>query len=235
MVKGIFQSARGMLSTNKNMEIIANNLANLNTVGFKREGTFSEILSSVGNPKIKSAIDLSQGEIYETANPLDLAVVGDGVFVLKTESGYEFTRNGNFRISEEGLLVNENGHKVMGKRGEINFSSFVLENQKSILISKQGEIKIGEVVADELMLVKINPEDYEKRKMGLNFDPTENVDTSLDINDYQIMQGYLEESNVNPILEMENMINTSKDYEASYKMVTYLDQTLEKSNEIGRI
>jgi flagellar basal-body rod protein FlgG len=71
--------------------------------------------------------------------------------------------------------------------------------------------------------------------MGLNFNPTENVEAILDENEYQVMQGYLEESNVNPILEMENMINISKDYESSYKMVTYLDHTLEKSNEIGRV
>ena len=91
------------------------------------------------------------------------------------------------------------------------------------------------MIVDELMLVKINPDEYEKRKMGLNFNPTENVEAILDENEYQIMQGYLEESNVNPILEMENMINISKEYESSYKMVTYLDNTLEKSNEIGRV
>lgn len=235
MIKGIFQSARGMQSADKNMGIIANNLANLNTVGFKREGTFSEILSEVSGSKIKSSIDLSQGELYKTANPLDVAISGEGTFVLKTETGYEYSRNGKFKISDEGLLVNEEGNKVMGKKGEINLSDYILEDQNSILISRQGEIKLGEMIVDELMLVKINPDEYEKRKMGLNFNPTENVEAILDENEYQIMQGYLEESNVNPILEMENMINISKEYESSYKMITYLDHTLEKSNEIGRV
>ena len=140
-----------------------------------------------------------------------------------------------FRISEDGFLINERGQKVMGKKGEINLSQSLLENQNSVLVSKQGEVKVGEVSLDELLIVKINPDDYEKRRMGLNFNPTENIQELLEVNNYQIMQGYLEESNVNPILEMENMINVSKDYETSYKMITYLDHTLEKSNEIGRV
>ncbi|NWF88859.1 MAG: flagellar hook basal-body protein [Ignavibacteriaceae bacterium] len=235
MIKGIFQSARGMQSANKNMEIIANNLANLNTIGFKREGTFSEILSSVSEPKIKSSVDLYQGEVFKTSNPLDLAISGEGEFVLKTENGYEYSRNGKFKISDDGFLVNETGHKVMGKKGEINLSDYILEDQNSILITRQGEIKLGESSIDEIMIVKISPEEYDKRKLGLNFNPTESVETILDSNEYQILQGYLEESNVNPIQEMENMITISKDYETSYKMVTYLDHSLEKSNEIGRV
>ena len=96
MIKGIFHSSRSMISANKNMEIVANNLANLNTVAFKREGSFSEMMNAAGNSKIKSAIDLSQGEIYKTSNPFDLAIVGEGSFVTKTDEGYEFTRNGSF-------------------------------------------------------------------------------------------------------------------------------------------
>lgn len=235
MIKGIFHSSRSMMAAAKNMEIVANNLANLNTVAFKREGSFSEIMTAVGNSQIKSAIDLSQGEIYKTSNTYDLAIVGEGTFVIKTDDGYEFTRNGSFRVSDDGFLINERGQKVMGKKGEINLSESFLNDKNSVLISRQGEVKIGDVSLDELLIVKINPDDYEKRRLGLNFNATEEIQEVVDSEKYQIMQGYLEESNVNPILEMENMINVSKDYETSYKMITYLDHSLEKSNEIGRI
>jgi flagellar basal body rod protein FlgG len=66
MIKGIYQSARSLLAANKNMEKISSNLANLNTVGFKREGMFSEILKSVGQSEVRSSVDTSQGDVYET-------------------------------------------------------------------------------------------------------------------------------------------------------------------------
>lgn len=125
MIKGIYQSARSLMAANKNMEKISGNLANLNTVGFKREGLFSEILKSEGKSQIRSSVDTSQGQIYETLNPLDLALVGEGMFTIQTQNGYEFTRKGNFKVSDEGFLVDEQGNSVMGKNGEINLTQFL--------------------------------------------------------------------------------------------------------------
>ena len=115
MIKGIFQSAKSLQACNKNMEKVANNLANINTTGYKREGMFSEILSSMTGPKIRSVVDTSQGELFTTSNPLDMAINGDGLFVLQSENGYEFTRNGSFRISDEGFLVMKKEKKLLVK------------------------------------------------------------------------------------------------------------------------
>ena len=233
MIKGIFQSAKSLQACNKNMEKVANNLANINTTGYKREGMFSEILSSMTGPKIRSVVDTSQGELFTTSNPLDMAINGEGLFVLQSENGYEFTRNGSFRISDEGFLVNEEGKKVIGKNGEIDLSSFLNGEDAKISVSKNGEIQVNDTPVSELLVVKID--DFEKRKTGLNFNATENIMDFVQQDKYEILQGYLEESNVNPILEMENMINISKDYESAYKMITYLDGTLEKANELGKL
>ena len=233
MIKGIYQSARSLLAANKNMEKISGNLANLNTVGFKREGMFSEILKSAGNSEIRSSIDTSQGDIYETLNPLDLAIVGEGMFTIQTQSGYEFTRKGNFKISDEGFLVNEQGNKVLGKSGEINLSEYLNGEQNDIKISPNGEVKINETPVADLLIVKID--DYEKRKIGLNFNSTQDIKDMAQESEFEVKQGYLEESNVNPMIELENMINISKDYETAYKMVNYLDSSLEKTNDLGRI
>jgi len=233
MIKGIYQSARSLLAANKNMEKISSNLANLNTVGFKREGMFSEILKSAGNSEIRSSIDASQGEIYETLNPLDLAIIGEGMFTIQTQSGYEFTRKGNFKISDDGFLVNEQGNKVLGKSGEINLMEYLNGEQTDIKISRQGELSINETHIADLLVVKID--DYEKRKMGLNFNSTQDINDMAQVNEFEVKQGYLEESNVNPMIELENMINISKDYETAYKMVNYLDSSLEKANDLGRI
>ncbi len=233
MIKGIFQSARSLLAATKNMEKISGNLANINTVGFKREGMFSEILKSTGNSEIRSSVDTSQGEIYETLNPLDLAIVGEGMFTIQTQNGYEFTRKGNFKISDEGFLVNEQGKKVLGKSGEINLSEYLNGEQTDINISRNGEVKINETHIADLLVVNID--NYEKRKMGLNFNSIQDISDIAQESEFEVRQGYLEESNVNPMIELENMINISKDYETAYKMVNYLDSSLEKTNDLGRI
>lgn len=235
MIKGIYHAARSLETQNKNLERIANNLANLNTVGYKREGMFIQILNQLGSPQVKSPVDMSQGELVETKNPLDLAIVGVGLFVVKTEKGYEFVRNGNFQISQEGFLVDKEGRKVIGKNGEINFSEYQLDENNLLSISRNGEIKVGENVIDNLLIAKLNEDTYEHRKEGLNFDSVSDIQELAEEGEYQILQGYLEESNVNPIQEMENMIRVSKDYESSYKMVISLDESLQKSVEIGKI
>ncbi|MCX8106345.1 MAG: flagellar hook-basal body protein [Ignavibacterium album] len=235
MIKGIYHAARSLETQNKNLERIANNLANLNTVGYKREGMFIQILNQLGLPQVKSPVDMSQGELVETKNPLDLAIVGVGLFVVKTEKGFEFVRNGNFQISEEGFLVDKEGRKVIGKNGEINLSEYQLDENNLLSISRNGEIKVGENVVDNLLIAKLNEDTYEQRKEGLNFDSISDIQELSEEGEYQILQGYLEESNVNPIQEMENMIRVSKDYESSYKMVISLDESLQKSVEIGKI
>lgn len=233
MIKGIYQSARSLLAANKNMEKISGNLANVNTVGYKREGLFSEILKAEGNSQIRSSVDTSQGDIFETSNPLDLALVGEGMFAIKSNSGYEFTRKGNFKISDDGFLVNEQGNKVMGKGGEINLMEYLNGAQTDIKVSHNGALSINDTHVADLLVVKID--DYEKRKQGLNFNSIQDIQDFAQENEFEVRQGYLEESNVNPMVELENMINISKDYETAYKMVNYLDSSLEKANDLGRI
>lgn len=233
MIKGIYQSARSLMAANKNMEKISGNLANLNTVGFKREGLFSEILKSEGKSQIRSSVDTSQGQIYETLNPLDLALVGEGMFTIQAQNGYEFTRKGNFKVSDEGFLVDEQGNNVMGKNGEINLTQFLNGEESEIQISRDGELSVNELHVADLLIVKID--DYEKRKAGLNFNSTQDIQDIAQESEFEVRQGYLEESNVNPMVELENMINISKEYETAYKMVNYLDNSLEKTNDLGRI
>lgn len=235
MIKGIYHAARSLETQNKNLERIANNIANLNTIGYKREGMFVQILNQLGGPQVLNPIDMTQGEVYETKNPLDVAIVGVGLFVVKTDKGYEYIRNGNFQISDEGFLVDKNGRKVLGRNGEINLSEYNLDENSVFSISRNGEIKVGENIVDTLLITKIDESKYDYRKEGLNFDALPEPENIADESEYQLMQGYLEESNVNPVQEMENMIRASKDYEASYKMVHSLDESLQKSIEIGKI
>jgi flagellar basal-body rod protein FlgG len=235
MIKGIYNSARSLDARQKNMDIISNNLANLNTVGFKREVPFSQIISEMGESRFRQVTDFKQGDFLTTSNPLDLAISGGGLFVVKTENGLQLTRNGRFQISDEGFLVNSQGQKVIGKNGEISFSNSMLAQNRSIAVSKEGEIKYGEEVMDALLIVRFINQDNELVKSSSNFVFDESNIEVVPESEYQIAQGFLEESNVNPILEMEAMINLSKDYESTYKMIQYLDQSLDKANEIGKV
>lgn len=235
MIKGIFYASRNMHSKVNNIEIVANNLANINTTGFKRELPFSEIMARYNN-SLKQMTDFSQGTLLFTANPLDLAISGKGNFVVQKEGeSLEFTRNGRFRISDEGFLVNEQGYKVMGKKGIIDFMDYQISKDKSITISKNGEVRIGEEIVDELKIVDFDNWSGLDRKEGLNFAAADDNYKELDEGEFEIQQGYLEESNVNPVLEMQAMIDINKDFEASQKMLNFLDVSLEKANEIGRV
>lgn len=233
MIKGIFLTGNSLESKFKSIDVVANNIANINTIGFKRQVPFSEILKENGGRQIKQVTDFSQGEVTRTANPLDLAISGDGFFTLKTDDGVQLTRNGKFKLDDDGFLINEQGYKVLGKKGEINIFEFQLDKDSQITVSQDGLIKVGETEIDSLLISKRDKDTTLDRAEGLNFYNEENVDA--DPTSYKISQGYLEESNVNPIIEMEQMIQKNKEYETAYKVMGSLDQSLKNAIEIGKV
>lgn len=235
MIKGIYHAGRSLTNNTKNLERIANNLANINTVGFKREGLFIEILKQAGNSEIKIPIDLKQGNLAQTGNPLDLAISGDGYFVISNDGKYELTRNGSFMIDDDGFLVTKEGKRVIGKAGEINLLNYKMDNEQILSIDEEGEIKVGDIVIDKLLIINQQERFADLGNIGLKYDDLNDLLNSSSEADYKIMQGYLEESNVNPIEEMELMIKVSKDYEASYRIVQSLDDSIQKANEIGKV
>ncbi|MGE5432470.1 MAG: flagellar hook-basal body protein [Syntrophomonadaceae bacterium] len=236
MIKGMYYISQNLGYKDRNMQIVANNLANINTSGFKREMPFVEIMSRIADAPVKQLTDYTQGNLNQTSNALDMAISGDGYFSVKNENGNaEYTRNGRFRISDEGFLVNEEGQKVMGKRGEIDLSEFTFDQQQDISVTKSGEIKVGETVVDELLITKLGDPSKMQRQNGLNFLDTEGNAPEAEEGTYEIHQGYLEESNTNAILEMQSMIELGKEFETAQKMMNYLDESLGKATEIGKV
>jgi len=235
MVNGIYNVARSLNSKIKSIDVIANNLANINSTGFKKQIPFQEYLNQKDEIEVRQSADHGQGEVILSANPLDMAISGDGYFLVKGESGTELTRNGKFHVSEEGFLVTNTGKKVLGRNGEINFGTFIDADNPTITIAKNGEIKIGEADVDALAIVKIENVQAAVRTSDSNFAVADDNYSYASPENFEIQQGYLEESNVNPILEMETMIQTNKDYESAYKMMRYLDQAMDKSNQIGKV
>lgn len=235
MIKGIYQAARSLNNHTRNLERISNNLANINTVGFKKEGMFVEVLNQYGNSEIRTPIDLRQGNLSQTGNPLNLAIAGEGYFVCQLNEQYELTRNGSFLISDDGFLINQAGRRVLGKNGEINLLNYTINKDQALIINENGEIRVGEEIVDTLLIARNDEKLNQLGNIGLKYDDLSEIQTDNSENGYRIIQGYLEESNVNPIEEMELMIRISKDYEACYRIVQSLDDSIQKANEIGKV
>lgn len=234
MIKGIYVAARGLDSRMKNLEIVANNLANINTTGFKREVPFSEVMNQAGQTRIQKVVDYSQGTLTQTSNPLNMAISGKGFFVVQTPNGNELTRNGNFQIDSNGFLTDEQGNRVLGRNGQINLLSYSLDKNQQVTVSNTGLLKVGDNIVDTLMIAQpVDPQDI-TRTGGTDFLSNAGIKPA-DENNFQVKQGYLEESNVNPIKEMEEMIQLNTEYGSASKMIDFLDQSLGEANQVGKV
>ncbi len=236
MIKGIYTAARSLEYKVKNIDVIANNLANLSTTGYKREVPFSEVINQMGDVQVKKVTSQRQGDVLQTANPLDLAITGKGFFAVKNDNGeIELTRNGRFKISDEGFLVDSSNQKVLGKNGPISMEDTMQNKDSKILVTKSGEIKIGDKTVDTLLIMNVGDSTQLVRANESNFTADGQQNFAASENDYGISQGYLEGSNTNAIEEMEAMIQLNKEYESAQKIITALDQSLGQANEIGKV
>lgn len=236
MIKGIFTAARGLEYRRKNIDVIANNLANVSTTGYKKEVPFSEVINEMGDIQTKKITNQSQGDIIQTANSLDFAISGKGFFAVKSnEGGIDLTRNGRFKISDEGFLTDGNGNKVLGKNGPIAMEDTMFNQDSTILVTKAGEIKIGDKTVDTLLIMNVGNPGQLSRSGGSNFTTEDQEYYAVSENEYGISQGYLEGANTNIIEEMGAMIQLNKEYESAQKIIAALDQSLGQANEIGKV
>lgn len=235
MIKGIFQAGRNLQVGEKQITVISNNLANMGTSGYKKELPFYQILSENGKTTTKQVTDFSAGERIFTGNPLDLAIKGNAYFTVETDSGERLTRDGKFTISQEGILTNRAGDKIMGEGGVINLKDVMTRDNSLITITNEGMVMVGDKVVDKLMIMKEKDGTKLLKDYGVYFQAENDDFVQVEAEDYQVDQGFLENSNVNPMDEMENMISLSKNYESAKNILTYLDESLEKANQIGKV
>jgi len=213
------------------MAILANNLANVNTPGYKADQvSFSEVLDeATGLPTVSATqyTEMTGGSREQTGNPLDVAVDGDGFFVVNTPDGRRFTRDGSFRLGADGTLGTADGNPVLGSSGPI-----VLDPEVSgIRIDPNGKVWADGEEVDTLQVVAF-PAGAPPAKVGGNlFDGT--GDTPVE--NPRVSQGALERSNVSSILEMSRMIEIARGYEAYQKLVQSLDQTAAQTNDVGTV
>lgn len=238
MIRGLYTSASSMMARRTVQEVVTNNLANLNTVGFKRDRVaFRNMLDAqnlVGDEDASQGVeyietDFSGGQFKQTDNPLDFALEGEGFFAVQNGNQKFYTRNGNFKLGIDGELLTANGYQVLGENGPI----FLRE--QNIVVDKDGTISSKDLVIGKLLIVNFD-EPNRLKKAGNNFFTKPNTLKEPVPIETSIKQGSLEESNVNPLEEMVNLILVSRDYSQSQKSIQTQDSTLQKAvNDLGRI
>ena len=256
MIKGLYTSALGMTTQMKRLDVVSNNIANANTTGFKKDLTitssFSEELekrlddretfmdrhaSPVGRITYGLFVDtvhtdFSVGNMQNTGNPLDTAISGDGFYSISVTDRNgavteKYTRDGAFTLSPDRRLVTKEGNAVNGQNGPITLPD------GEISFGDLGQVYVNSEYIDTLRLVNIdNPDSL--RKQGDNlYNPTDETTVS-EFRSF-VMQGIVENSNVNPVKEMVEMINITRNYEANQRMVTIHDNILGRAvSDIGR-
>jgi len=245
VIEATYSAVAGMVNQQLMLEVITNNLANVSTSGYKRdELSFSgmlnplpqaedEIISySVANLDTVSATfatDYSQGNMQQTDNPLDLAIEGEGFFTIQHTGGVRYTRSGNFSLNALGQLVTADGRPVLGENGVIQIQG------DQVAVDNAGQIMVDGNPVAKLRLARFQNPD-ELVKAGNNTFVTANAGTTEMPSTAEVIQGFVELSNVNPIYEMAKMIESMRIFESYQKTAQLVNETLEKANnELGKI
>ncbi len=205
----------------RQMDVHANNIANSNTTGYKAQRLlFIEYLGqSADGQKLSFVIDQSvnrdmdEGPITPTGNPLDVAIKGDGYFTVETKNGVQYTRNGNFRLGSEGELATSNGRFVLDEDGE---PIVIPKGDKKIDIGKDGTVATESGPLAKLGIVSFRNEQF-LRPVGDGLYTSDEEPRKVE--NGTVLQGRIEASNVQPILEMTQMIELVRRYQSTVQFL----------------
>ncbi len=208
-------AAAAMQMLERRQQVLANNLANANTRGFKGETTFARLIGDAV-AAADTAVDRTQGVLTETHNPLDLSVEGEGFFVIKVGNDERHIRGGTFQLDANRQLVDSSGNPVLGEDGPI-----VLP-KGAVTISSSGQVQVDAKAVGQLLLERVDPKAQLKHEGGTRFIPDASRQ-SIPLGDRKIHQGSVEESNVNTMAAMTQMIEVMHRYGAAQKAVASID------------
>lgn len=256
MLRGLYSAYTGMINQQNRMDIITNNLANAATIGFKKEGATSQSFDKVLALKIhdgsvnytdhgigmmrlgvkigETYTNWGQGSFRETGEDYDLAIGGNGFFTISysNKEGQEYTlytRDGSFSLTKEGYLVTKDGDFVLGS----DDSPIQLDTTLKYSIDSEGNIFHENTIYGKLKITDFEDYDY-LDKFGENLyqlvDGGKEIEATGDV-----YQGYIEQSNVQTVEEMVNMITVQRAYEAAQRVETSMDGILERTVNLGSV
>ena len=256
MSEAIYIATSGAIAQEMRLEMISNNLSNIGTTGFKEDQSLfkallagsekdfqdqdrnseNEMINTKYFPSnyhvklIASRTNYSQGLIRKTGNILDFALNGDGFFEVRTPLGIRYSRNGNFKLSKDGMLVTQDGNSVMGRNGEIKIDG------RDITVDLEGNISVDGKQVGSLKIVDFE-KPYKLDKVGENYFVINDENNMEKTNENtEIKQGYLELSNVDAVKSLTEMIEVLRAYESYQKAIQSIDEMTSKAiNEVGRL
>lgn len=245
MNSGMYPAVSGNLAAMRRLDVISNNLANVNTPGYKKDKmSFEGLLAGNVNPpavpqsttadpilqKENIYIDYTSGPTSQSGNPLDLALDGDGFFAVTTPDGTAYTRQGNFRTSADGTLVTADGYPVQGSGG----GAISIKGNR-VEIDAKGAIMVDGVQAGSIAVLDFE-KPYKLTKTGNALFVSSDPQAVPQSGKAQIQQGHLEGSNVDSISEMVQLIETNRYFEACSKVIKGFDDMAAKAaSELGRV
>ncbi len=234
---GLIESTETMLAQGQRLNQITNNLANVDTPGYKKEDiTFWEMLYQTNEKRgrvgkaLKVLTNQQEGAIENTGNRLDFAIAGDGFFKLQTPQGIRYSRSGNFQVNNQNQLVNPDGYQVLGTGGPIT----IIGNDVSV--SSDGNIMVDNTDAGQIDVVSFdNINGIEKEGKNL-FRTIQGEAEEAPALDFSVQQGFIESSNVSLVSEMTNMLDLHRAYETQQKIIRTFDEMDGKAiNTVGKL
>lgn len=257
MLRSLYTGWTGMYTEQKRLDVIANNMANATTVGYKKEGVTSQSFDDSLTIKIRDAsenwkkreigdmslgvkigevyTDYAQGSLVETGDTYDLGLEGEGFFVVNvTDSNgithESLTRAGSYHITSDGYIVDVDGNHLQSEAGDLQVSVDAGE----VVIDTDGSVYEDGVMTDRILI-----KDYEDYNYLKKFGDTyyRAVDGAVEKDaSGKVRQGYTEQSNVNVVNEMVSLINITRAYEAGQKVIKSIDTVIEEAvTSVGKV
>lgn len=236
---------QAMQMLSRAQEITADNLANINTPGFKGSTVFYRLMKeNVDGVQVERTVpmqqtDFSQGELEHTGNQFDLGLNGNGFFMVGEGNDNHLTRDGRFRLDNDGYLVNSGGARVQGSSGDIHIPEYfktadLYGNDSSLVIAKDGTIRINDQIHDKIRIVNVEDTTQLERRGNAYFSVPE-PGVMQENETAEVMQGYYEKGNVVPLHEMVDMMQTMQMFESQQRAISSTDETLSASiNSLGK-
>ena len=236
MIDRIYNQMKAMQVLSKSQEITADNLANINTPGFKGNKVFYHLFTEtidgevVQSTKPMQAVNLEQGILEPTGNEFDFGINGDGFFVVEANDQKYMTRDGRFHLDPDGFLVNGSGDKIQGESGPIQLNEYFQASAETgtpsrMEIAKDGTIKLNGKAVDRLKIVRVD-DPAQLQRHGSAYFSVQDEDQMKDDVKGSVMQGYYEKGNVNPLNEMVGMMRNMQMFESQQRALRTTDDML---------
>ena len=245
MIDRLKHSMRALQMLMRNQEVTANNLANMNTPGFKADRVFFRSFMDqyegrdVVSPTPHQTISMEQGAFEATGNQFDFAISGQGFFKVEYDGDSLLTRNGRFNLNNEGFLVDENGAFLQGQSGAVQIPTQLMDNENdaaglNIEVAKDGTVRVNDRLIDRVGIVL--PENIENLERRTNAYLAVPEDERVQIApNAELVQGYYESGNVNPLTEMVDMTKNLQLFESQQKIMRTTDDILSQvTTRLGR-